>query len=281
MKKRMFINVGMIIISSIAQAYLIKSMLQVANLVPMGFTGLSILLNMLLGKIGIHVSVSFLLVLSNVPVAIMCMNGISKKFAFLSLTQIIITSIFLQVFNFSPLFNNTFLEVVIGGYLYGLMNVLALRGEGSTGGTDFIALYVSNKIGKPIWEYVFIFNAIIILIFGYNFGWVSAGYSIVFQYIVTRTIATFYLRYSRATLQIITKIPEEVSKAYTCNVNHGMTALKGEGCYLKEEVCILYTVVSTYEIKDIVKLVKNTDPNAIINVLRTEQFYGKFNLPPM
>ncbi len=281
MKKRMLINIGLVILSSFAQAYLVESMVQVANLVPMGFTGLSVLLHMLLEKVGINISVSFFLVALNIPVAILCAGGISKKFTFLSLLQIIMTSIMLKMFDFNPIFNNAFLEVVVGGYLYGLMNVIALRGEGSTGGTDFIALYVSNKIGKPIWEYVFVFNAIIILIFGYNFGWVSAGYSIVFQYIVTKTIGTFYLRYSRATIQIMTKKHKEVAEMYTTKIRHGMTILPGKGGYLKEDVYVLYTVVSTYEIKDIVKIIKEADPDAIINILRTEQFYGKFYLPPL
>ena len=41
--------------------------------------------------------------------------------------------------------------------------VLALKGNASTGGTDFIALYVSNKTGKSIWNYVFMGNVCILV----------------------------------------------------------------------------------------------------------------------
>ena len=88
--------------------------------------------------------------------------------------------------------------------------VLALKSNASTGGTDFIALYVSNKINRSIWEQVFIFNALILCIFGYMFGWIYAGYSIVFQFISTKTISTFHHRYERVTLQITTQDPENV-----------------------------------------------------------------------
>ena len=92
--------------------------------------------------------------------------------------------------------------------------VLALKGNASTGGTDFIALYVSNKTGKSIWSYVFMFNACILCIFGYLFGWLYAGYSILFQFISTKTVETFHHRYERLTLQITTQKAEEIMAAY-------------------------------------------------------------------
>ena len=71
----------------------------------------------------------------------------------------------------SCLLYTSLLDVVFGGFLYGLSIAIALRGNASTGGTDFIALYVSNKTGRSIWEYVFAGNCVILCIFGYMFGW--------------------------------------------------------------------------------------------------------------
>lgn len=106
------------------------------------------------------------------------------------------------------------LNVIFGGFLYGLCIAIALRGNASTGGTDFIALYVSNKTGRSIWEYVFAGNVVILCIFGYMFGWLYAGYSILFQFISTKTISAFHHRYERVTLQITTAHAEEIMKAY-------------------------------------------------------------------
>ena len=53
--------------------------------------------------------------------------------------------------NSQPLFGDVMLNVIFGGFLYGLCIAIALRGNASTGGTDFIALYVSNKTGSSIW----------------------------------------------------------------------------------------------------------------------------------
>mgnify|MGYP007102638829 FL=1 len=47
------------------------------------------------------------------------------------------------------------------------------------------------------------------MIFGSMFGWIHAGYSILFQFISTKTIDSFYHRYERVTLQITTKKSKE------------------------------------------------------------------------
>ena len=39
--------------------------------------------------------------------------------------------------------------------------MIALKGNASSGGTDFIALYVSNKTGRSIWGQVFIGNCVL------------------------------------------------------------------------------------------------------------------------
>lgn len=280
-KRRLLLSTCLIIISSFAQTYIIQSMMEPAKLLASGFTGLSMLLHLILERFNINVSISFFIVALNLPVAIICAKGISKKFTFLSLLQIILTSVFLKIFHFSPVFNTPLLSVTIGAFIYGLQMVLALRTGGSTGGTDFVALYISNKINKTIWDYILAFNAIILLIFGYLFGWDRAGYSILFQYIATKTIATFYHRYHRVTMQIITKKPEEIVKKYIEQYRHGMTKTIGEGCYTKQSVYILYTVISSYELNDVVRLVNDIDDKVIINVYKTEDFYGSFYMLPI
>lgn len=56
----------------------------------------------------------------------------------------------MKFLKFDPLFDDMLLNIIFGGFLYGIMTVIALKGNASTGGTDFIALYVSNKLGRSI-----------------------------------------------------------------------------------------------------------------------------------
>ena len=158
---------------------------------------------------------------------------------------------------------------------------MALKADGSTGGTDFIALYVSNKIHKSLWDYVFIFNAIIIIIFGLFFGWEPAGYSIVFQFISTRTISGFYHRYAQVTLEVTTDDPETVSDIFIENFRHGMTIIPGYGAYSKKKYYICKTIVSSYEERDAIDCIRSVKPNVIINSYKTNHFYGSFYQKPI
>lgn len=137
----------------------------------------------------------------------------SALYAFF-LPSVILTSLFLKILTFPAIFDDILLNAVFGGFLMGISVVLALKGNASTGGTDFIALYVSNKTGKSIWSYVFVFNACILCVFGFLFGWLYAGYSILFQFISTKTVEAFHHRYERLTLQVTTRKAEEVMAAY-------------------------------------------------------------------
>ena len=161
------------------------------------------------------------------------------------------------------------------------MHAIALRGNASTAGTDFIALYVSNKMNKSIFEYIFVFNTLMLCVFGFMFGWIHAGYSILFQFLSTKTIDTFYKRYKRVTLEITTIHPEELRQAYIAQYRHGLTMLHGEGGYSGHPLTMIHTVVSSYEVQDIVDLMKSIDSHVIINILPTENFVGGFYQKPL
>ena len=205
-KARALVTFLCVLISALSQAYVIQVFIQPANLLSSGFTGVAILIEKITSTyFGFSFSTSLGMIVLNVPVAILCYKNISPRFTLFSLLQVFLASLFLKVCQFQPLFNDILLNITFGGVSYGLMAVLVLRGNASTGGTDFIALYISNKKGKSIWEYVFVFNTLILMIFGSMFGWIHAGYSILFQFISTKTIDSFYHRYERVTLQITTK----------------------------------------------------------------------------
>ena len=159
--------------------------------------------------------------------------------------------------------------------------VLALRGNFSTGGMDFVALYISNRMGKSIWQEVFLFNAMLISVFGFMEGWEAAGYSILFQLISTQTVERFYHRFKRVTLQITTEYPNEVLKKYISQSKHGISVMEGYGGYSKRQMSLLHTVVSVYEVQEIASSLKKVDPKIIINVIPTDSFFGKFYLKPL
>lgn len=279
---RLVITFISVIVAAFLQAYVIQVFIRPANLLSSGFTGVAILIEKITSTFfGFSFSTSLGMILLNVPVAIICYKSISPKFTFFSLLEVFLASFFLNIIDFAPIFDDILLNIAFGGFAYGLLTVIALKGNASTGGTDFIALYVSNRKGKSIWEYVFLFNTMILIIFGLMFGFEHAGYSILFQFISTKTIDSFYHRYERVTLQMTTTKAPEVIDAYVKEYKHGISCVDAIGGYSHKSMNLLHTVVSTYEVQDIVDLMHEIDPKIIINVMKTENFYGGFYQAPI
>ncbi|MBS4750148.1 MULTISPECIES: YitT family protein [unclassified Granulicatella] len=263
--------------ATLLQVFTLQAILTPANLLPSGFLGISVLIqniSKMFLPTPIPLNISSLVL--NVVVAFLCYKGLSKRFAFLSLFQVVLSSFFLSIFHFQPILHDVMLAVLLGGALNGIYIALALYADGSTGGTDFIALYVSNKKGKSIWEYVFVGNVILLIVFALTSSWEQAGFSILFQFVATKTLENFHHRYEQLTLQITTETPEKIMDYYFENYKHGMSCIEGVGGYTHRKIYILYTVISSYELKEITKGILNSDPKAIINVMSTEQFYGNF-----
>ncbi|MBE5975459.1 YitT family protein [Lacrimispora xylanisolvens] len=267
--------------SALLQTYVIQAFIRPAGLLSGGFTGIAILIDRITSLFGFNISTSLGMIVLNIPVAWACSKSISRRFTFFSLLQVLLASTFLRVFHFTPIFDDSILNVIYGGVLYGFAIVLALRGNASTGGTDFIALYVSNKTGNSIWTSVFVGNVILLCIFGAIFGWDYAGYSILFQFVSTKVISTFHHRYERVTLQITTVKGPELAGKYVEDFRHGISCVDAVGGYSRKKMYLLHTVVSSYEVEDIIALFHEVDDQVIVNMFKTQQFYGRFYRAPM
>mgnify|MGYP004604359833 FL=1 len=166
-----------VVVAAFMQASIIQIFMRPLNLLSSGFTGVAILIEKITSTFfGFTFSTSLGMLVLNIPVAIFCSKSISKRFTFFSLLEVVLASFFLKVLRFGMVFDDKLLNIIFGGALYGIMTTIALKANASTGGTDFIALYVSNKKNKSIFNYVFVFNATMLVIFGAMFGWENAGY---------------------------------------------------------------------------------------------------------
>ena len=245
-KVRHLVSFMAILVSGFLQAFTLKVFIQPSNLLSSGFLGVSILIHQIGELVGMDLSISLMML----------------------------------ALNFEPIFDDVLLNVIFGGVLNGIYISIALKGNASTGGMDFIALFFSNRNGKTIWQEVFFFNTLLLLIFGAIFGWKYAGYSILFQYISTKVISNFHQRYHRVTLQITTRYGEEVMQAYLKNIRHGISCVEAIGGFSHEKMYLLHTVLSSYELIDAISVLKEADPRVIINQFATENFYGRFHRDP-
>lgn len=269
------------LVSALLQVFALQTFIRPTEILSGGFTGIAILIEMLTSRYGFSFPTSIGMLAINVPVAILCAKSIGIRFTVFSISQVFLTSAFLQIFHFEPMFEDPILNVIFGGVMIGMSVVIALKGNASSGGTDFIALYVSNKTGRTIWGQVFIGNCVLYCIFGLLFGWMNAAYSILVQFVSTKTISTFHHRFDRVTLQVTTTKADKVMAAYTSKFRHGISCIEAMGGYSRKKMFVLHTVVSSYETADVIRLMQEVDPHIIVNVFKTEQFYGKFYRAPL
>ncbi|MFA9376949.1 MAG: YitT family protein [Lachnotalea sp.] len=271
----------LVVLASIVMAINIRSFVDAGNLLPGGFTGLTILIQQI-GKKYFDLKISFALVnisLNAVPVLI-SFNHIGKKFTIFSCMMIILTSFLTDILPTYPITYDVLLISIFGGIVSGTAISMCLFADATSGGTDFIAILLSKKYGIDAWNYILIANAVVLLMAGYLFGWDRALYSIIFQFTSTQMLQLCYKRYKKNTLIIITEYPEKVAKVIREYTKHGSTNFNGFGSYEKREKTMVYSVVSREEVKKVVSKVRAVDENVFINVIKTDQLEGNFYIRP-
>lgn len=270
-----------IILGSLIAAFNIKTFVGSAGLFPGGFSGVTILIQRIFKTyLNIEISYSILNVGLNIIPAFIGYRYVGKKFTIFSIIAIVLTAVFVDIIPATKMSGDIILLSIFGGIINGVSISILLKGRLSSGGTDFIAMAVSNKWKISTWNYVLIFNAIIIIISGLLFDWNVALYSILFQFCSIQVVNTFHIRYKKVSLFIISDKVEEIGDALITHMRHGVTKFEGIGCYSNSKRSMLYTVLSEEQLKFAVKTIQSIDSYAFVNVVRTEQINGLFNLDP-
>ncbi len=257
------------------------SFVRAAGLFPGGFTGLSLLIQECLQRYaGIHVPYSALSLTLNFLAAAVCFRYIGKRFALFSVLAVTITSVLTDVLPTFTVAADPLLCSVFGGLLNGLATSLCLRADASTGGTDFISIYLAEKNGRDAFNIILGGNVAMLCMAGLLFGWERALYSMIFQFCTTQALHTLFQRYQHRTLWIVTDKPDAVYTIIRDATHHAATLFHGTGLYKNEPRSMIYTVLSGDDIRRVVHEVRAVDPHAFINTQRTDSLTGRFYRRP-
>ena len=148
--------------------------------------------------------------MNSVPIVI-AFKFIGKKFTLYSCITILLVTFLTDIIPVYAITYDVLLISIFGGLINGFAITLCLKADATTGGTDFIAIAISERFGIDSFNYILFFNAIILTIDGYIFGWDKALYSIIFQFSSTQVIHILYKRYKKNTLLIVTQKPKEIA----------------------------------------------------------------------
>ena len=270
-----------ICLASFLMALNIKSFVRTGGLYPGGATGLALLIQRA-ADMFLHITIPYTIVnilLNAIPVYI-GFRFIGKKFTMYSCLMIVLTSVLTDIIPGYAITYDTLLISIFGGLINGFVIGLCLHMNATTGGTDFIAIYLSEKKEIDSWNVVLGINVVILAAAGVLFGWDKALYSIIFQYTSTQVVHILYRKYQHETLFIVTNKATEVYEVISKMSNHGATIMEGEGSYEHQERKIVYSVVSSAQSKSIIREVKKADPHAFVNAIKTEQIAGRFYQKP-
>lgn len=280
--RRDVISILCVIVGSFLCAVNINTFIGAGGLFPGGFTGLTVFIQRYFDSyMGIQVSYSLVNYALNIIPAYIGFKTVGKKFTMYSIMVIVLTGIFVEVLPTINITEDILLISVFGGILQGVALGIALKGNASGGGTDFIAMWISKKTNQPAWNYILAMNAVMLVAAGYMFGWDKALYSIIFQFCSTQIITMVHKRYKRMTVFIVTSNPDIVVEEIQNSTHHGVTRLEGIGTYYGRPRTLLYTVVEESNVKGLVTRIREIDTTSFVNVTKSETIEGKFYQTPI
>ncbi len=270
-----------ILVASTVMALNYKTFVRAGGLYPGGAAGLTILIQSIAGQyLNLELPYSVINLLLNAFPVYIGFRFIGKKYTLFSCVTIVLTSILTDLIPSYPITEDILLISIFGGLINGAAISLVLSVDANAGGTDFIAIYLTQKRGIDSWNIVLGINAVIIGTAGILFGWDKALYSLIYQYASTQMLHTLYQKFQKVTLFVITNEPRKVCDLIKDRTHHGATIMEAEGYYQKQERSMVYSVVSRGDTDKIVNEIHDLDKHAFVNVLKTDQIAGRFYLPP-
>lgn len=244
----------------------------------------------------------------NIPLLILGWFKIGKRFAFLTFLNVFAATVFgillksedpnfitnqiSKIFITQPLS-----RAVFAGIFTGVASGLAYMIESSAGGADVLSYYISEKKSILVGKYSLIINLCIITLFSllsiiplkppFEQGSVAI-YSAIsiflctvcYMIVVTFTVDKINIQNKKVQVQIITS-KQNLSESIIAALPHSCTILNGIGGYSLDNKIVLYISVRKKELNKLIKICKNEDKYAFLNVIPLENVYGKFFRKPI
>ncbi len=242
----------------------------------------------------------------NIPILTFAFFKIGKRFAIYSLVNVGLSSLFIFIFTHPEIFhipiaqliaknpmiyNHELVRVLFGAVTVGVSSALAYRGDVSCGGIDVFSYYFALRKSSSIGKYGIIINSIIITSYStllvistrgtdWESGVIAFFFSILYLFVANLIIDAINLRNKKIQVQIITN-SDYLTPVLIANFPHGATVVNGEGAYSHQARKVIFMVVSSSQVKDVVTLARKVDHHAFITVTPLSQVYGNFFIKPV
>lgn len=279
--KRGIIRLLVILLAAFLMALNIQIFVNAGGLYPGGAQGLTIIIQRIALKFfSLKIPYTPINVILNIIPIYIGFRYIGKKFTIYSMIMVLCNGFFIDLLPDLSITDDPLLIAIFGGIFAGVSLSICLMVDATSGGTDFISIFLSQRKGIDAFPIILAVNCVILTVAGLLFGWDKALYSIIFQYVSTQVLHIMYRTYQQQTLFIITDKPAEVCEVIYRVSNHGATLMHGEGSFEHNNKMVVYSVVSASDTRKLIPAIKELDEHAFINSIRTDRVQGNFYLKP-
>lgn len=250
---------------------------------PSGLNGICTMIQYLFG-----ISVGYLSLIINIPLAILVFFMVSKPLAVRSMVYVVTFSISLLILDTVDLSafhyvtangTSTILGPLVAGVIYGSVYSMLVQCSAYTGGTDFVAAVIHKFHPEQNMFYlIFMLNAIVALMsyFVYDYKVEPVILCIMYSF-MTSTVSDKLNKSGRSAVrfEIITQHPDEISNAIIHQLHHSATLVPGKGVYMGKETNILICVVNKSQVAILARIVRSY-PNTFAVMSGVSEVMGNF-----
>lgn len=221
-------------------------------------------------------SISLLYFAFNIPLLVMGWFKLGRRFIILSMVSVAGTTWFMTLLPERAVASDMLLASVFGGVIVGIGSGISFRVGGSSGGFDIVGSIISKHRDFPVGNVLVVMNALVILAAGYlEDNWNLALASMVSIYASGKVVDLIHISHVKVTVFIVTNRTEEMLRRLL-DLQRGVTKIKTEGAYSHVEKDMLMTVTTRYELVELKRIVKQSDPQAFVNIVETVGVMGSF-----
>lgn len=216
--------------------------------------------------------------LFNLPLFALGGMKIGKNFFFSSLTGMVLSATFIDLFVLLPVpETEPLIGALYGGVICGFGLGVVFSTGATTGGSDIIVRLAKRKWrNMPIGTIAIFFDMCVAVLTGVVFRDITrtlySGVAIfVSGFVIDAVVYRF--DYSKVAL-IITNYHETIAQTIAARLDRGATFLHGEGSFRHNETKVVLTAVKRQQVAELKQLVSEIDPNAFIIMQEAHQVLG-------
>ena len=232
---------------------------------PSGLNGICTMIQHISG-----VSVGYLSLLINVPLAIWCYIEVSKPIATRSMVYVLTFSIGLLILDKIDLSafhyateNGTskILGPLVAGVIQGYVYSILMKASAYTGGTDFISAIVNKRNpNKSVLGFSFTLNVFVAIASYFVYGYQMEPVILCILYsFMSSTVGGRLQKSGREAIcfEIITDFPEEITKEIIQRTGHSTTLVPARGMYSGKDTNLLICVVNKAQAAAVIEICRS------------------------